>query len=363
MDVSNEVNFSPQVLPLKSDIFNANSDSDSSKDRPKELPVKHKKKKKKHTEESEDEKSGKEKKKKKKKEKSRDDKPLPAPESEEEEEEERVLTPPLHKKEKAIDIKGIDIKKRTVEKNEEDDDDGPAQAKKHKKDWKNKDKHKKEMVDEKKRKKVKSRKEIESSDDETNKVGVLVESQPDDTTATDLVTPAKATSSKLSEKSFLGESGTDQSKAKPKKSKSDFKLQGIRDLIQDKNPKKADSLVPLKESGLNKLKSLTSSKCSIKSSRSEEEPDSSDAGTIAKAKHKVKYQESAVPSQKESCVSSSSSIFSSTPNKPKEDEPKEDVCEKEKGVAPNLFEKFLLTCEAKDRVPRKQTAHAPKVQM
>ncbi|XP_062861807.1 M-phase phosphoprotein 8 [Trichomycterus rosablanca] len=346
---------SSMILPMKSDLFDANSDSDSSKDRPKDSPIKLKKKKKKHTEESEDEKSVKEKKKKKKKEKSREDKPLPAPESDEEEE--SVPTPPLPKKEKTTDAK-----KRIVEKEDDDDEeeeDGPAAAKKHKKDNKAKDggKHKKETVDEKKKKKVKSKREIESSDDETDRGDVPFESHLDDTTPTDLITPAKSTPPKSTEKSSMGESGADQFKAKQKKSKSDLKLQGIRNLIQDKNPKKADSPAPLKESGLNKLKSLTSSKSSIRSSRSEEEPDSSDAGTIAKAKNKVKYQESTLPTQKESCVSSSSTV-SLTPNKPKDDELKEEVGEK--GAAPNLFEKFLLTCEAKDRVPRKQAAHAPK---
>jgi len=112
----------------------------------------------------------------------------------------------------------------------------------------------------------------------------------------------------------------------------------------------------LKESGLNKLKNLTSSKSTSKSSRSEEEHDSSDTGATTSAprsKVKSKGQEAALPSQRLSSASSSSSSTASTaPIKPKEEEPKEEGGEK--GGASNLFEKFLLNCEAKDRVPRRQ---------
>ncbi|KAG7331289.1 hypothetical protein KOW79_005258 [Hemibagrus wyckioides] len=348
---------SSMKLPMKSELFDANSESESDKDRPKESPSKKKKKKKKHAEDSEDEKSEKDKKKKKKKEKWKEDKPLPAPESDEEEE--KVPTPPPSKKEKATEPK-----KRTIEKEEDDNDDAPA--KKHKKEIKVKDgaKQKKEIVDEKKKKKSKSKKEIESSDDETDKSDAPSELYTDDTSSTGnlSVTAKPTTTPKTTEKSSRSESGSDLSKAKQKNKKTELKLQGFRELIQDKNPKKTDnSALLLKESGLNKLKSLTSSKSSTKSSRSEDEPDSSDTGAAAKAKNKPKGPDSNAAPQKDSSVSSSSSSSTvlAVPSKPREEEMKEQKEETgEKGAAPNnLFEKFLLNCEAKDRVPRKQAAH------
>ncbi|XP_026768459.3 M-phase phosphoprotein 8 isoform X2 [Pangasianodon hypophthalmus] len=348
------------MLPMKSDLFDANSESDSDKDRPKESPSKKKKKKKKHAEDSEDEKSEKDKKKKKKKEKWKEDKPLPAPESDEEED--RAPTPPPSKKEKATDSK-----KRAIEKEEDDNDDAPA--KKQKKENKAKDggKQKKENVDERKKKKVKSKKEIETSEDETDKSDAPSELYTDDTSSTgNLSITAKPTPPKTTEKSTRSESGSDHSKAKQKKNKPELKLQGFRDLAQDKNPKKTDSSVLLlKESGLNKLKSLASSKSSSKSSRSEDELDSSEPGATAKAKNKAKGPDSNSTPQKDSSVSSSSSSSTvlAAPTKPREEELKEPKEEAGEKGAPNLFEKFLLNCEAKDRVPRKQAAHTtPKVQ-
>ncbi|KAI4892718.1 hypothetical protein NFI96_015301 [Prochilodus magdalenae] len=344
---------SSMKLPMKSDLFDANSESDSDKDRSKESPLKKKKKKKKHAEESEDEKSVKEKKKKKKDKKWKEDKPLPAPESDEEED--QVSTPPPPKREKTADVK-----KRVIETDDDDDDDddGPASAKKPKKDSRAKDsgKQKKESVEEQKKKKVKSKKEIDSSDDDTDKSDVPSESHTEDTMATENLssTAAKMTTTKSTEKS----SGGENSKAKPKKGKSELKLQGFKDLIQDKKPRKMDSpAAPLKESGLNKLKSLTSNRSSSKSSRSEDDPDSGDTGTTAKPKTKGKGQESNFPPLKDSVSLSSSSSSGLAPlNKSREEEPKEEAGEKG-GTPNNLFEKFLLTCEAKDRVPRKQAVH------
>ncbi|XP_027020200.2 M-phase phosphoprotein 8 isoform X7 [Tachysurus fulvidraco] len=342
-------------LPMKSELFDANSESDSDKDKLKESPSKKKKKKKKHAEDSEDEKSEKDKKKKKKKEKWKEDKPLPAPESDEEEE--RVPTLPPTKKDKSADSK-----KRTIEEDENDD----APAKKHKKEIKVKDggKQKKEIVDERKKKKAKSKKEIESSGDETDKSDAPSELYTDDTSSTgNLSVTAKPTTAKTTDKSSRSESGSDHSKAKQKKNKSELKLQGFKDLVQDKNPKKTEnSALLLRESGLNKLKSLTSSKSSSKSSRSEDEPDSSDAGATAKAKSKPKGLDSNSAPQKDLSVSSSSTVVA-VPSKPREEEQLKEQKEEtgEKGAAPNnLFEKFLLNCEAKDRVPRKQAAHTPK---
>ncbi|XP_027000109.2 M-phase phosphoprotein 8-like isoform X2 [Tachysurus fulvidraco] len=339
-------------LTMKSELFDANSESDSDKDKLKESPSK---KKKKHTEESEDKKS--EKDKKKKKEKWKEDQPLPAPESDEEEE--RVPTLPPTKKDKPTDSQ-----KRAIKKEEDENDDAPA--KKRKKEIKVKDggKQKKEIVEERKKEKAKSEKEIESSGDETDKSDAPSELYADDTSSTgNLHVTAKPTTAKTTEKSSRSESGSDHSKANQKKNKSELKLQGFKDLVQDMNPKKTDSsALLLRESGLNKSKSLTSSKSSSKSSRSEDEPDFSDAGATAKAKSKPKGLDSNSAPQKDLSGSSSSTVLAA-PSKPREEErPKEQKEETvEKGAAPNnLFEKFLLNCEAKDRVPRKQAAHTPK---
>ncbi|XP_067299754.1 M-phase phosphoprotein 8 isoform X2 [Pseudorasbora parva] len=340
------------MLPMKSDLFDADSESESDKEKPKESPIKKKKKKKKKVEESDDEMPVKEKKKKKKKDKWREDKPLPAPESDEEEEEEeeesRDPSPTPSKKE---------TKKRLIES---DDDDAPVTPKKQKKLDKPKDggKQKKESGEDRKKKKIKSKREIDSSDEEDDKSDVPSETQTDDTTNTETNDSSKTTTAKSTDKSVRSESGGDLKQAKQKKAKSDLKLQGFKDLIQEKKPKKVEvSSALLKESGSNKLKNLTSSKSTSKSSRSEEEPDSSDTGAATpapKSKVKSKGQEAALTSQRLSSASSSSSssTASTAPVKPKEDEPKEEGSEK--SGASNLFEKFLLNCEAKDRVPRRQ---------
>ncbi|XP_051566357.1 M-phase phosphoprotein 8-like isoform X2 [Myxocyprinus asiaticus] len=338
----------PAMLPMKSDLFDADSESDSDKEKPLESPIKKKKKKKKKVEESEDEMPMKEKKKKKKKDKWKEDRPLPAPESDEAEES-RNPSPVPPKKE---------TKKRLIESDE--DDDSPVTIKKQKKSDKAKDgiKQKKEFAEDRKKKKVKSKKEIESSDEEGDKSDVPSESHTDDTTNTE--TPndsSKMTTAKAMDKFARSESGVDPKQVKHKKGKSDIKLQGFKDLVHEKKPKKEVSTGTLKESGLNKLKSPTGGKSTSKSSRSEEEPDSSDTGAATsapKTKVKSKGQETAPPSQRLSSASFfSSSTASVDPSKPKEEEPKEDGGEKG-GSSTNLFEKFLLNCEAKDRVPRRQ---------
>uniref|UniRef100_A0A8C4EV20 M-phase phosphoprotein 8 n=1 Tax=Dicentrarchus labrax TaxID=13489 RepID=A0A8C4EV20_DICLA len=141
----------------------------------------------------------------------------------------------------------------------------------------------------------------------------------------------------------------------------EVKLQGIKDLIHDKKNRKPDATQ--KESSLQKLKSLTSK------SKEEAAPhsDSSDSSTLHK-KAKSKGQDSTpppppkVPSSSTSSSSSSSSVTAASSTKGKEDE----VAAKEEVLGPkdatgstNLFEKFLLTCEAKDRAPRRQPVHQP----
>ncbi|KAJ8013062.1 hypothetical protein DPEC_G00049400 [Dallia pectoralis] len=332
-------------LPMKSDVFDADSDNDSDKDKPTDLPVK-KKKKKKHPREDDD--SPLNEKRKKKKEKHKEDfRPRPAPESDEEE----LSPPPTPGRE----TKMSDSKKRYVDSDEEEEVHVPP--KKHRKD-KAKDggRHgKKEKVEEGKRKKKTKRDrkgDLESTEDEATapleeelSEGPS-ESQTDDTTAT--------------EKSRADD------RPKHKKGKSELKLQGIKDFFQDKKAKKPENSSPtLSASGLAKLKSLTSSKAQTRDEPGATSDSSDTPPTLAQVHKKAKGKEATttlpkIPSSASSSSSSSSGAGAST-SKPREEECKDDVgVDKEPAASTNLFEKFLLNCEAKDRVPRKQMAHPPE---
>uniref|UniRef100_UPI0037E8CB59 M-phase phosphoprotein 8 isoform X3 n=1 Tax=Semicossyphus pulcher TaxID=241346 RepID=UPI0037E8CB59 len=338
-----EVKKTVKLLPTKSDVFDADSESDSDKDHPNVTPIKKKKKTK--IREEEEEPLPKEKKKKKKKDKRKEDiRPVPAPETDEEEE--RALTPPSPPKEKKTEPK-----KRVVDSEEEDNE--PVPSKKHKKEkGKEGGKPKKEKGEEGKKKKGKKERKIETSDDEAaapledDLSDSPSESQIEDSASTD-------TAAKSSEKARL------EDKSKQKKGKWEVKLQGIKDLIHDKKSKKPDTT--LKESSLQKLKSLTSK------SKEEAAPhsDSSDSSTLHR-KAKSKGQESTpappkVPSSSTSSSSSSSSVTAASNTKGKEEEvAKEEVLgQKDATGSTNLFEKFLLNCEAKDRAPRRQPVHQP----
>ncbi|KAM9448689.1 M-phase phosphoprotein 8 isoform 2-T2 [Salvelinus alpinus] len=334
-------------LPMKSDVFDADSDSDSDIDKPTDLHVKKKKKKKPREEEEEEEAPPLKEKRKKKKDKRKEDfRPRPAPESDEEE-----LSPPPTP---GRGTKMSDSKKRFVDSDEEEE--APVPSKKHRKD-KAKDggKHgKKENGEEgkKKKKKKKDRRgDLESTEDEATapleeelSEGPS-ESQTDDTTTT--------------EKSRADD------KPKNKKSKSELKLQGIKDLLQDKKGKKLETSSPmLSASGLAKLKSLTSSKSQ---GRDEPTPTSDSSDTPAPAqvhkKAKGKSHEATpappkIPSSSSSSSSSSSGAGAST-SKTVEESKVVVAGDKEPTASTNLFEKFLLNCEAKDRVPRKQMVHQP----
>lgn len=338
-----EAKKSVKPLPTKSDVFDADSESDSDKDRPNDAPIKKKKKK---IREEEEESRMKDKKKKKKDKRKEEFRPLPAPETDEDEEEERASTPPSPPKEKKTEPK-----KRLVDSEEEEND--PIPHKKHKKEkGKEAGKYKKEKAEEGKKKKGKKDRKIDTSEDEAaapledNLSDSPSESQMDDTTSTD-------TASKSGEKTRLDD------KSKQKKGKWEVKLQGIKDLIYDKKNKKADATQ--KESSLQKLKSLTSK------GKEEAAPhsDSSDSSTLHK-KAKSKGQESTpappkVPSSSTSSSSSSSSVTAASSTKVKEDEvTKEEVLgPKDASGSTNLFEKFLLNCEAKDRAPRRPPVHQP----
>ncbi|XP_030283835.1 M-phase phosphoprotein 8 isoform X4 [Sparus aurata] len=335
-----------KVLPTKSDVFDADSESDGDKDRPTESPIKKKKK----TKIREEEPPPKEKKKKNKDKRKEEIRPLPAPETDEdeeeedEEEEERPSTPPSPSKEKKTESK-----KRLVDSDDEEDE--PVPPKKQKKDkGKEGGKHRKEKGDEGKKKKGKKERKIETSEDEATAPledylsDGPSESQMDATASTEAAV-------KSADKSRLDES-------RQKKGKWEVKLQGIKDLIHDKKSRKPDAAT--KEISLQKLKSLTSK------GKDESAPhsDSSDS-SILHRKAKSKGQESSsvppkVPSSSTSS-SSSSSVTAASSSKGKEEEvAKEEVLgQKDATGSTNLFEKFLLNCEAKDRAPRRQPVHQP----
>ncbi|KAI9546950.1 hypothetical protein NQZ68_021619 [Dissostichus eleginoides] len=339
----------PKPLPSKGEVVDANSEIDSDKDRPTEAPVKKKKKIKVQEEEEEDEELKEElpPKKKKKKEKRKEQlRPIPAPDTDKEEEEEgeKAPTPPSPPKEKKPDLK-----KRLVES--EDEDDEPIPSKKHKKEkGKEGGKQKKDKVEEGKKRKGKKDRKVETSEDEAaapleeNQSDGPSESQMDDNTSTDTVT-------KSAEKARVDD------KSKLTKGKLEVRLQGIKDLIQDKKSKKPDAAQ--KESSLQKLKSLTSKVKEDTALHS----DSSDSSTLhKKAKSKAQEITPAPPKAPSSSTSSSSSSSSVTPAvgiKAKEEEvAKEELLgAKDATGSTNLFEKFLLNCEAKDRAPRRQPGH------
>jgi len=321
-------------------VFDANSDSD--KDRPTEAPVKKKKKVKvQEEEEVKEELPPKEKKKKKKEKRKEQSRPIPAPDTDKEEEEGEKAPTPKEKK--------LDLKKRLVES--EDEDDEPVPSKKHKKEkGKEGGKQKKDKVEEGKKRKGKKERKVETSEDEAaapleeNQSDGPSESQTDDNASTDTVT-------KSAEKVCVDD------KSKLTKGKLEGRLQGIKDLIHDKKSKKPDAAQ--KESSLLKLKSLTSKVKEDAALHS----DSSDSSTLhKKAKSKGQEITPAPPKAPSSSTSSSSSSSSVTPAvgiKLKEDEvAKEELLgAKDATGSTNLFEKFLLNCEAKDRAPRRQPGH------
>ncbi|KAJ4933591.1 hypothetical protein JOQ06_030417 [Pogonophryne albipinna] len=232
----------------------------------------------------------------------------------EEEEGEKAPTPPSPPKEKKPDFK-----KRLVES--EDEDDEPVPSKKHKKEkGKEGGKQKKDKVEEGKKRKGKKDRKVETSEDEAaapleeNQSDGPSESQMDDNVSTDTVT-------KSAEKARVDD------KSKPTKGRLEGKLQGIKDLIHDKKSKKPDAAQ--KESSLQKLKSLTSKVKEDTALHS----DSSDSSTLhKKAKIGLKLREEEVAKE-------------------------EPLGAKDAPGSTNLFEKFLLNCEAKDRAPRRQPGH------
>ncbi|TNN03595.1 hypothetical protein fugu_000624 [Takifugu bimaculatus] len=280
------------LLPIKSDVFDADSESDSDKDHPSEAPPKKKKKIK------EEDLSPRETKK-KKKDKPRDDgRPLPAPDTDEDEDEEKDHPPSSPIKEKRPEPR-----KQLVDSDEDEDD--SVASKKHKK-VKTKEGGRQKKGEEGKKKRGKRERKIETSEDEA--AAPLEEELSDGPSESHMDTSASTdTTASSAEKTQLD-------KYKQKKGKLEVKPQGI----QDKKKKRSDS--SLKESSLQKLKSLTSKNKDDAAPHS----DSSDSSTLHK-KSKSKGQESTsasskAPSSTASSSSSSSSSAAASTTKGKEDE-------------------------------------------
>lgn len=293
-------------------------------------------KKKKKKKPQEEEPPVKEKKKKKKDKRREDFRPLPAPETDEENDvAEEAATSPLPPKEKKTELK-----KRVVDSDEEEDE--PVPSKKVRKDkGKEGGRPKKEKGEEGKKKKGKKDRKVETSEDEA--AAPLEDDLSDGPSQTD-----GAASASAAERISL------EDKFKLKKGRLEVRLQGIKDIIADKKSKKPDPSA--KDPA--KLKSLASKNKDDAAPHS----DSSDSSTLhRKSKSKGQEGASATPKAPSSSTSSSSSssLVAAGSTKGKDDEAaKEEVLgPKDAAGSVNLFEKFLLNCEAKDRAPRRPPPH------
>ncbi|XP_064167803.1 M-phase phosphoprotein 8 isoform X1 [Anguilla rostrata] len=377
----------PKKLPMKSDLFNADLESDSDKDNASSP----RKKKKNLVEDLTLEIHTSKKKKQKEKKKCKQEKVLPGPEPDrnEMEDEDSVSTPAPPRTHDTLETK------RALEPDEEEEEAIINPKKRKKEKSKEGGKHRREEAKdarkhEKESREGKKRKEhwniLDSSEEADESAATEGElSKASETQTVKTIKPAgKPQCAQGDELST--------SKAKQKQSKPGLKLQGIRDLIQEKKSKKPQAPSSQKESAQRRLKNLMNLKSQGKAPRSgtEDEPsrissDSSDVAPIisVKRKSKSKVLDAAIQGTLSSSASSSSSSSSSAAVATKEDEAKplggsasgpkgkssssaklEDAVEKDMPASTNLFEKFLLNCEAKDRLPRKQSTHstAPEIQ-
>uniref|UniRef100_A0A087XKX9 M-phase phosphoprotein 8 n=1 Tax=Poecilia formosa TaxID=48698 RepID=A0A087XKX9_POEFO len=300
-----------KLLPIKSDVFDADSESDSDKERPTEAPVN----------------------------KRRDEpKPLPAPETDDDEEEEAPPTPPSPPKEAKVESK-----KRYADSDEEEEDRAPSSKKQKKEKGKDGGKHKKIKTEEGgKKKKVKKEWKVESSDDEaTAPVEEDLSDGPSESQVEDSGSAEAA--AKPAQKLNL------EDKIKQKKGKWEVKLQGIKDLISEKKSKKPDGSLqkPKSQSSKSKEDGALQSDSSDNSSLHKKAKSKGGDGTPAPPQK--------APSSSTSSSSSSSSSAAMATSKVKEEEAtkEEALGQKDASGSTNLFEKFLLNCEAKDRAPRR----------
>ncbi|XP_041114733.1 M-phase phosphoprotein 8 isoform X2 [Polyodon spathula] len=220
----------------------------------------------------------------------------------------------------------------------------------------------------------------ESSQDEQGEVSTELTDVLADEPVTDVLelgSPEKAATASLKCGDTFSCSGESPAKlkAKQKKSKTQqggehrLKLQGIKNLIQEKKGVRAQSSQSKRESVQEKLGFLMETKSAdtaakthqVSKSGTDDEPgflssDSNEGGSVVKRKIKTKPLESTPK------VSAS---------KGKEDNPAADKVsllltrhedpEKEETFTASLFEKFLLNCEEKDRAPKRQSVCPPLV--
>ncbi|XP_030198799.1 M-phase phosphoprotein 8 isoform X3 [Gadus morhua] len=346
------------TVPTKTDVADEDSESDSDKERPSDMPLKKKKKKVMPKEAESPQKEKEKEKKRKKKDKKREEmtKPLPAPETEDEEDAPPPSPPspsPSQPREKLVERK-----KRTVDTDEEEEELAPT--KKHRKDkGKEAGRLKKDKAEDgRKRKGKRERKMVSSEDEDAAPLEQDLSDEP---------------------------SGRSEERGRQKKGpRSELKLQGFKDLLQDKKLKKTEAAAGPSQ------KEASTPKTKSQASRPREDPaphssDSSDSSSLQKKPRSKAAPEGTVPPPAPKLPPSSASIASSSSSSSSslasaggggakargEEAGVKDVGMKEAESIPggqkegagstNLFEKFLLNCEAKDRVPRRHAVHQPPV--
>ncbi|XP_039599925.1 M-phase phosphoprotein 8 isoform X2 [Polypterus senegalus] len=366
------------VLPTKNDIFDAESDSDGPCDSRDTSPrIKKKKNKLKELDTT----PGSPKKDKK----SKVDKICEPEKSKSEQQDKSPSVSPVNEKTSKT-------KKRTIEADTEHK--GTKKQKKH--DAKENGKSRKELTDAKKKQKISRESKIndtaqpqqETSDKDEGSADELSHDEQSivSTEATDISVDEQAqepTSSfdstmKADAAVCLEQSPVDQNarqkKTKKHASEQRVKLQDIKELILEKKGVRSESSMSKRESTHLKLRNILAASRSTESSEktqkssktgaeeSEQSSDSSEGlgGVKRKAKSRVLDSSPELESRgksKEEEHADKIGSSSGTPSKSKSISApsSQEESEKEQFQSPSLFEKFLLNCEAKDRIPKKQS--------
>ncbi|KAG2456611.1 MPP8 phase, partial [Polypterus senegalus] len=365
-------------LPTKNDIFDAESDSDGPCDSRDTSPrIKKKKNKLKELDTT----PGSPKKDKK----SKVDKICEPEKSKSEQQDKSPSVSPVNEKTSKT-------KKRTIEADTEHK--GTKKQKKH--DAKENGKSRKELTDAKKKQKISRESKIndtaqpqqETSDKDEGSADELSHDEQSivSTEATDISVDEQAqepTSSfdstmKADAAVCLEQSPVDQNarqkKTKKHASEQRVKLQDIKELILEKKGVRSESSMSKRESTHLKLRNILAASRSTESSEktqkssktgaeeSEQSSDSSEGlgGVKRKAKSRVLDSSPELESRgksKEEEHADKIGSSSGTPSKSKSISApsSQEESEKEQFQSPSLFEKFLLNCEAKDRIPKKQS--------
>ncbi|KAJ3592656.1 hypothetical protein NHX12_007783, partial [Muraenolepis orangiensis] len=145
-------------------------------------------------------------------------------------------------------------------------------------------------------------------------------------------------------------SGRSEDKAKQKKGqRSELKLQSFKDLLHDRRTRKTEASAgpSQKEASLQKTKSQNSK---LREDPAPHSSDSSDSSSLQKKTRSKATPEGTPPPPASREEEAGGKELESTPGG-----------QKEGTGSTNLFEKFLLNCEAKDRVPRRHAVHQPPV--